>query len=332
MKILVDAMGADKAPEVVVSGAVKAACEYAVNIGLIGDIEQIEPCLARYKYPKQYISLHQASEVIGMSDSPATSVRKKKDSSICVGLNLLKEKAGDAFLSAGNTGAVICASTLILGALPGIERPGIAIIVPTLNDLSLIIDVGANIDPKPTHLLQYGIMAEAYFRYIFKKSKATVGLLNIGEEASKGTEFMKESYRLLSESTLGFIGNIDAKDIFSGKCDIVICDGFVGNIALKVSEGLAETVYTFFKRHLRKSLMAMFAAAFLSASLKKFKKEIDYSEYGGAPLLGVNGIVLVGHGRSSPLAIKNAIRRATEEVKLGVNDRIIEAINQQKNE
>ena len=327
MKIIVDAMGGDKAPDVVVNGAIKAANEYKVDIELVGRPSQIEPCLEKYKYPKDQISLCPANEVIRMSEPPALSIRKKRDSSISIGLNLMKERKGDAFFSAGNTGAVVCAATLTLGMLSGIERPGIAILVPTLKDLSLIIDVGANIDPKPLHLLQYGLMADAYFRHILNKSHSSVGLLNIGEEESKGTEFVRETHHLLSESSLNFVGNIEGKDLFSGKCDIIISDGFVGNIALKVSESLAETVYTFFKRHLKGSLLGMIGAAFLSASMARLKKQIDYAEYGGAVLLGVNGVVIIGHGRSDALAVKNAIRRAKEEVECGVNDRIIEAIS-----
>lgn len=327
MKILIDAMGGDKAPEVVVSGAVKAAREYKVNIGLVGRVNQIEPILKKYRYSKEHISLYPASEVIQMSESPALSIRKKRDSSICVGLNLIKEKKADAFVSAGNTGAVVCAATLNLGMLSGIERPGIAIVVPTLKGFSLIIDVGANINPKPLHLLQYGLMTDVYFRHILNRPQPSVGLLNVGEEVTKGTDFVRETHGLLSESKLNFIGNIEGRDIFSGKCDIIICDGFVGNVALKISESLAETVYTFFKRHIKSSLPGKIGAVLLSSSLSRLKKQIDYSEYGGAVLLGVDGIVIISHGRSDALAIKNAIRLAKEEATRGVNDRIIEAIS-----
>ncbi|MFC1658682.1 phosphate acyltransferase PlsX [Candidatus Omnitrophota bacterium] len=327
MKIIVDAMGGDKAPEVVVSGAASAAREYKVNIVLVGIPDQIEPILGKYRHAKDYISIHPASEVVKMSEAPALSIRRKKDSSISVGLNLVKEGKGDAFFSAGNTGAVVCSATLSLGMLPGTERPGIAIMVPTLKGLSLIIDVGANIGPKPIHLLQYGLMADAYLCNILNRFHPTVGLLSIGEEASKGTEFVKETHRLLSESRLNFIGNVEGKDLFSGRCDIIICDGFVGNVALKVSESLSETVYTFFKKHLKGSILGMIGAAFLSASMKQLKKQIDYAEYGGAVLLGVNGVVIIGHGRSDALAVKNAIRRAKEEIEQKVNERIVEVIS-----
>ncbi|MFH1678006.1 MAG: hypothetical protein ABH914_00085 [Candidatus Omnitrophota bacterium] len=214
MKILVDAMGGDEAPDVVVNGAVKAAIEYKINIELVGDINTINPLLKKYKYSEQYISVYHAPESILMSESPALSVRRKKNSSICVGLNLIKEKKGDAFFSAGNTGAAVCAATLILGMLPGIERPGIAILIPTLKGLSLIIDVGANIGPKPIQLLQYGLMSDAYLHYILNRPNASVGLLNIGEEESKGTVFVRETHRLLSESRLNFVGILKGRIFF----------------------------------------------------------------------------------------------------------------------
>ncbi len=327
MKIIVDAMGGDNAPGIIAEGAVKAVLEYGIDVELVGDPTQIEPLLKKYKYPQNQISICPASEVIEMHESPALSVRRKRDSSICVGLNLVKEGRGDAFVSAGNTGAVVCASTLILRMLPGIERAGIATFLPTLEGFALVLDVGANIDPKPLHMLQYGIMADAYFRCILNKSGASVGLLNIGEEESKGTGFSKDAHKLLSESSLNFIGNVEGKVLFSGKCDIIVCDGFLGNVVLKVSESLGETIYTFFKRHLKGSVLGMIGAAFLSASMRKLKKQIDYSEYGGALLLGVNGVVIIGHGRSNARAVKNAICRAKEEVERGVNDRIIELIS-----
>jgi glycerol-3-phosphate acyltransferase PlsX len=241
---------------------------------------------------------------------------------------LVKDGRGEAFFSAGNTGAVVCAATLSLGLLPGIERPGIAIVTPTLKGISLIIDVGANIDPKPSQLLQYGIMADSYCRYILNKPNPTVGLLNIGEEESKGTDFVKETHELLEKSRLNFIGNVEGRDLFSGKCDIVICDGFVGNVALKVSESLAEAMQEFLKRHLLSNPLGKLGVVLLKQSLSRFKKEMDYSEYGGAPLLGVDGVVIIGHGRSNAKAIKNAVRVAKEEVERNVNSKIVEGVKQ----
>lgn len=326
MKIIVDAMGGDNAPEVVIEGAIAAVGEYTIEVGLVGDELRINTLLKKAKYAGKNISLYPAGEVIGMSESAASSVRKKRNSSIVVGLNLINEGKGDAFFSAGNTGAVVCAATLTLGLLPGIERPGIAIVAPTLKGISLIIDVGANIDPKPTQLLQYGIMACAYSRYILNIAKPTVGLLNIGEEESKGTEFVRQTHELIEKSRLNFIGNIEGRDIFSGKCDVIICDGFVGNVALKVSESLAEAMQEFLKRHLLSNVLGRLGVVLLRTSLSRFKKEMDYSEYGGAPLLGVNGVVIIGHGRSNAKAIKNAIRVAKQEVENRFNEKILEAI------
>jgi glycerol-3-phosphate acyltransferase PlsX len=328
MKIVVDAMGGDHAPNVVVEGAVDAVREYDAEVILVGDEAKIRSLLKKYRYTGESISIQPAADVIGMDESAATSVRRKRQSSIVVGVNLVKEGRGQAFFSAGNTGAVVCAATLGLGLLPGIERPGIAIITPTLKGISLIIDVGANIDPKPTQLLQYGIMGDAYSRIILNRSKPTVGLLNIGEEEAKGTEFIKQTFELLGKSHLNFIGNVEGKDLFSGKCDVVVCDGFVGNVALKVSESAAEAMQTFLKRHILSTFMGRMGLVFLMPSLKRFKKELDYAEYGGAPLLGVNGVVIIGHGRSNKRAIKNAIRVAKEEVERKFNEKILEAIRE----
>jgi glycerol-3-phosphate acyltransferase PlsX len=326
MRIIVDAMGGDYAPEEVVKGTVTAVKEHPVEVILVGDEARIKTLLKKGGYFGNNISVYQASEVIEMSEPAASSVRRKRDSSIVVGLNLIKEGKAEAFFSAGNTGAVVCAATLTLGTLSGIERPGIAIFMPTLKGFSLVIDVGANIGPKPLHLLQYGIMADAYFRHIFNKENPKVGLLNIGEEETKGTEFVKETHRLLSESRLNFIGNVEGKDLFSGKCDIILCDGFVGNIALKITESFAESVYAFIKRSLKNNPLGMLGAGLLSMGLKRFHRQIDYSEYGGAPLFGVNGIVIIGHGRSKAKAVKNAIRVAKEEIESNVNEKILEAM------
>ena len=326
MKIVVDAMGGDHAPEVVVAGSLAAAKEYDVEIILVGDQPKIEVLLKKAKYTGNRITVQHATEEIEMCEPAANSVRRKRNSSIVIGLSLVKEGKADAFFSAGNTGAVVCAATLELRLLPGIERAGIGIVIPTLKGNSLIIDVGANIDPKPTQLFQYGVMADAYCKNILNKANPSVGLLNIGEEEKKGTEFIREAYDLLEKSKLNFIGNVEGKDLFTGKCDIIVCDGFVGNVALKVSESAAEAMQSFLKRHLLSNIWGKIGLIFMMPSLKRFKKEIDYAEYGGVLLLGVNGVVIIGHGRSNIKAIKNAIRVAKEEVELQVNVKILEAI------
>jgi len=330
MKIVVDAMGGDHGPGVVVEGAVAAVKEYGNDIILIGDVEKIKPFLDKTGYKGGKITLHPAEEVIEMHESPATSVRRKRKSSIVLGVELVKDGLADAFFSAGNTGAVVCAATLGLGLLPTVERPGIAIVTPTIKGISLIVDVGANIDPKPLHLLQYGIMGSAYMQNIFNKPNPTVGLLNVGEEETKGTDFVKETYELLSKSRLNFVGNVEGKALFSGKCDVIICDGFVGNVALKVTEGTAEAIQIFLKRHLLKAnFFGKIGILLLKGTFKKFKREMDYAEYGGAPLLGVNGVVMIGHGRSNARAIMNAIRAAGSEVERQVTQKIAEALNKQ---
>jgi glycerol-3-phosphate acyltransferase PlsX len=327
MKIIVDAMGGDHAPRVVVEGAVAAVKEYNAEVVLVGDEPQIKELLKKYNYSGGRISIYHTEEVIEMYEAAATSVRRKRKSSIVVGLNLVKEGVGGAFFSAGNTGAVVCAATLGLGLLPGIERPGISILVPTLKGPSLVIDVGANIDAKPMHLLQYGIMADVYLRHILNNPDPKVGILNIGEEETKGTDFIKETRELFEKSHLNFIGNVEGKDLFSGKTDVIVCDGFVGNVALKVTESVVATMMVFLKRQLLASnILGKLGILFLKPSFSRFKKEMDYSEYGGAPLLGVNGVVIIGHGRSNAKAIKNAIRVANEEVERKFNEKIIEAL------
>lgn len=329
MRIAVDAMGGDYAPKVVVQGAVEAANNYNLNILLVGDSRQIENEISQIKnYPEDKIRVIHSDTVITMDDAPTVSVRSKKDSSISVGINLIKSKDADAFVSAGNTGAVVCAATLYLGMLSGIERPGIAIAFPTSKKVCLIIDVGANIDPKPFHLLQYAIMAESYYSHVLgNNTKPSVGLLNVGEEATKGTDFIKETHYLLSKSPLNFIGNVEGKELFSGNCNVIVCDGYVGNVALKVTESVAEMLNEVLRREILKGFLGKLGTLLLVKNLRLFKKDLDYSEYGGAPLLGVNGTVIIAHGRSSSKAIKNAIRAAKTEVERKVNEKIVDKIS-----
>jgi len=269
-----------------------------------------------------------APEKIEMAESPVRSVRKKKKSSIVVGVDLLKDKKIDAFVSCGNTGAVVCASTLRLGLIEGVERPGIALTLPTKKGVSLIIDVGANIDCKPLHLLQYGIMASVYYDLVLNKSNPSVGLLNIGEEASKGLGILKQVHKLLSLSPLNFTGNMEAREIFSGECDCIVCDGFIGNIALKVAEGSVETVGRLLIKAMKKGILGKISLLLAKTNLKRFKSSIDYAEHGGAPLLGVDGIVIIGHGRSNSLAVKNAIKAAVRELSQDLTATINRRINE----
>lgn len=324
MKIVVDAMGGDHAPENVVAGVVDAVNAYRVPVALVGIAQRVEAELKKYKYPKDLIEIVHAPEIVAMDDHAIASIRQKKNSSITVGVGLLKKDGYDAFISAGNTGAVVAASTVVLGMIPGVDRPGIGCVIPTLKKFSFMIDLGANTAAKPEHLLQYAKMAKVYARLVLEIPRPSVGLLNIGAEEGKGTELEKEAHKILEEREPDFIGNIEANEIFTGKAHCVVCDGYVGNVALKVSEGLMESVAILMKREIKKNPIAILGALLLKSSLSEARKSIDYSEYGGAPLLGVNGLVLISHGRSSPKAIKNAIRAAIREVEHDVLGKIKE--------
>lgn len=326
MRIGVDGMGGDHAPGVVVDGVIDAAAEYGYEIFIVGLEDILRKELAKHKNVPANIHVVHASEVIGMDEPAATSVRKKKDSSLNVMVNLAKEGKVDAIFSAGNTGAMVCAATLGLRLLEGIERPGIAIIFRGLEGTAMLIDVGANIASKPNHLLQYAIMCDAYSKYILGKANPSIGLLNVGEEETKGTDFIKETHQLLSASKLNFIGNIEGRHIFNAKVDVIVCDGFIGNAVLKVSEGIAESMVTLLKREINKNILRKISSLMCLPVFNALKKDMDYSEYGGAPLLGVDGICIIGHGRSNRKAIKNAIRVSGEFAKQHVNQHIVEGI------
>lgn len=326
MKIVLDAMGSDGAPAVECEGAIQAVEEFGYDLILVGDEMRLKKEFEKHNFSSDKVVIKHASEVIEMHDPAAISVRRKRDSSIVVGLELLKRDQADAFISAGNTGAVVCAATLSLRLLPGIERPGIAIVIPTLKGTSVIIDVGANITPKAIHLLQYGIMADAFSRYMLGKENPTVGLLNVGEEESKGTEFIKEAHTLLSESKINFVGNIEGRDVYAGKVDIILCDGFVGNVILKISESVADTIMQSLRQEIKSNFIATVGAVLSSPAFNELKRKMDYSERGGAPLLGVDGRCIIAHGSSSPKAIKNAVRVAAEWVRHDVNKHIVEEL------
>jgi glycerol-3-phosphate acyltransferase PlsX len=323
-RIAVDGMGGDRAPGAVVDGAVQAARTLDVEVILVGQEGRLSKELKRFKPVPKNLRLRHASEVIEMAESPAISVRKKRDSSICQMVEFARNKQADAVVSAGNTGAVVVASSLGLGLLAGIERPGIAVVIPTLAGPTMVIDVGANIDPKPEHLLQYGLMGSVYMRDVIGIPKPTVGLLNIGEEEEKGTDFTKEAFKLLEKTHLNFVGNVEGRHIYTGKCDVIVCGGFVGNVALKVSESMALALAELLKRELKRNLWNRFGAMMLLPAFLGLRRQMDYAEYGGAPLLGVDGACLICHGASSPKAIRNAIRAAASFVSHGVNAEIVE--------
>lgn len=329
MNIVVDAMGGDHAPEAVIAGVVDALNEFDVTITLVGIKDRVETELKKHTYDANRIEIIHADEVVVMDDPATVTIRKKKKSSISVGIKLLKENGYDAFVSAGNTGAVVAASTIYLGMLEGIARPAIGISIPTLNSFSFLIDVGANTAAKPEHIRQNAVMGRVYMRKVMNVDNASVGLLNIGEEATKGSNFEKETHKLLNESVKNFIGNVEANAFFKGTCDCVVCDGYTGNVVIKVAAGLLETTGTLIKREVKKNPLAIIGALLMKTTLKHIKKHSDYSEYGGAPLLGVDGVVMISHGRSNPKAIKNAIRATIKEVEHGLNATIVEEIKNQ---
>jgi phosphate acyltransferase len=328
VKIVIDAMGGDFAPLVVVEGVCEASKLYSdTEFILVGDTIKIKECLKLKKIElPSTVELYHCSEVVGMNESPVSAIRKKKDSSVLVAVELVKEGKADALVTAGNTGAAVAATTLKWRMLEGIDRPGIALPLPNSENVSVLLDVGANILCRPIHYLQYAIMGKVYSEYILKKKNNRIGLLNVGEEEGKGGEDMILAHNMLKENCQGFIGNVEGRDIYNGKCDVIVCDGFVGNIVLKVSEGLIETLMAFTKKALKSNLISFFGAMLSKSAFSKLKKNLDYSEYGGAPLLGVNGICIISHGGSSAKAIKSAIRVAREFIKDNVNQHIIEEI------
>ena len=328
IRIAVDGMGGDYAPAVVVDGAVQAANDFFdIEIVLVGQTDRLKHELNRHKVMGGKLVIQEAPEIVGMGDSPVAAIKKKKNSSVGVCIELLKNREVQAVMTAGNTGAAVAASTLMLGLLPGIKRPGIAISTPTLRGISIAMDVGANLNPSPNELFQYALMASIYAQEIFKKKNPTIGLLNIGEEESKGTDTLKEAYKILRDSPLNFLGNIEGRDFFTGKVDCIICDGFVGNVVLKMVESVLETGVELLSRELKKNPIAMLGALLCKPALSAIKRDTNYEEAGGAPLLGVDGTVIISHGISSAKAIRNAIRVGADMVSNQVNQRIVDQIS-----
>lgn len=323
MKLAIDAMGGDNAPQAVVEGAVKAAINYGVEIVLVGEKDKVAEELAKFDYPQKLISIHHASEVINMDESPVAAIKQKKDASINVAIRLLKNKDVDGVVSSGNTGAYMTGALLNLGRISGIERPAIATIFPTLHGKTLLMDMGANVDCKPKHLYQFALMGNIFAQQVHGIEKPRVGLLNIGEEAEKGNELTLSTYPLLKEcKNINFIGNIEAKDILLGAADVVICDGFVGNMLLKFGEGIGLFLIKILKKEIKSSLLAMIGAAFLFPTLKRVKKYVDYDEYGGALLLGLNGVCIKAHGRANAKAFQNAIKVAHDSLSHNIIENI----------
>jgi phosphate acyltransferase len=322
VRIALDAMGGDHGPEELIAGALLAVEQADLQISLVGD----EPLLQSYlngiasdsKTASRLKIIH-ASQVVGMDEHPVDAIRKKKDSSIVVAFDLVHRAEVEAVVSAGNSGATMAAALRKLGRIKNVSRPGIASVFPTLKNPVVMMDVGANVDCRPVHLYQFGVMAAAFAR-IYNIQRPRVGLLTIGEETGKGNTLVKEAYELLKASSLHFIGNVEGRDVFQGNVDVIICDGFVGNICLKVSEGLAEAAMQMLRNEIIKSPMAKIGYLLARPAFRAFKKRVDYAEYGGAPLLGINGTGIVCHGKSNALAIKNAILAAVHMVQNNINE------------
>ena len=319
-KIAVDAMGSESGPSVEVDGAIQAATQYGTPIVLVGQEERLRELLRERDATSLPIEVVHATEVITMEDAAASAARRKKDSSIHVAARLMRDSAVSGFVSAGNTGAVMATVKMIMGTLSVVDRPALSTVLPTQKGKpAILLDVGANVDCKPHHLEQFAIMGDIYSRAIFGIRRPRVGLLSIGEEDSKGNELTKEAFKSLKRAPINFIGNVEGRDIFTGDVDVIVCDGFTGNVALKLSEGLYEAFASMLKQELQKTLSAKVGAIFAQNAFRQFKHRLDYSEYGGAPLLGIKGITIVCHGRSNSNAIKNAIRIADEFCRHKVN-------------
>lgn len=327
MRILVDAMGGDHAPAEIVHGCVDAIHKSNdMDIVLIGDSDSIKSILKEKKTEKKYddsrLKIRHTTEIITSEDAPTKAIKSKKDSSMAVGFKMLKEKEGDVFISAGNTGALMTGSLLTLGRIKGVDRPALAPIIPTKAGGTMLIDAGLNTNCKPINYLQFGIIGSIYMKEIFNINNPRIGLINNGSEEQKGTEIIKQAYGLLTNANINFIGNIEGRQLPMGDVDVAVCDGFVGNILLKFLEGVGSYIITGIRKVYSKTLFSRFSALIVKEDLRKFFKQMDYEEYGGTPILGVNGMVFKCHGSSNSKAIRNAIIKANSFAKSSVMDKI----------
>jgi len=324
MRIALDAMGGDHAPASEVEGAALAIREYGVEVVLVGDEVLLREELRRQGLQDlPGLTLHHASQRVEMHEQPSQVVRKKRDSSIWVGTELVKNGEAVAIVSAGNTGATVVTAFFLLGVLKGVERPAIATLIPTLTGHTIVLDVGATVDCTAHHLTQFALMGHEYAQSVLNKAHPTIGLLSIGEEDTKGNEVTKETFKRLKESPLNFVGNVEGRDIFTGAADVVVCDGFMGNVALKIIEGVSAALKKMLIKEIAaESMLSRFGYALLKPAFGRFRRRLDYAEIGGAALLGVNGICIISHGRSSGRAIKNAIRVAKDIFDGRVNEHI----------
>jgi glycerol-3-phosphate acyltransferase PlsX len=321
MKIAVDAMGGDFGPKAIVPGALRAAEDFGVDILLVGLESAIRREVDRTGLMNSRTTVIDAPEAIGMGES-MLAFRKKKASSIRVGAQLVKDGRAEAFVSMGNTGAVVYVSRDVLGSLKGVDRPALALLVPGVEGQTLLLDVGANANCQPHNLVQFAVMGKIFMEAVVGLKDPRVGLMSIGEEKGKGNDLVREAFDRLQEAPLRFIGNVEGKDLFSGVADVIVSDGFTGNVALKVSEGVVQSVLSMARHEITKSIFAKLGYLLMKRHLKKIYKKVDYSEYGGAQLLGVDGVCIIGHGRSNPDAVRNAILRAREFVANRVQEKI----------
>ena len=328
MRVALDAMGGDFAPRNIVEGAVLAleAYPHLTKLYLVGDRTAVQSELQRLGFVDPRVEIFHAGQVVEMGEEAVASVRKKKDSSISRAVDLVKKGQADAVVSAGHTGAAVAASSIKLRTLPGIERAGIATTIPTESNLFVLIDAGANPDAKPIHLLQYAIMGSVYSRHVLKYKNPSIGLMSIGTEDNKGSESTKEVFKMLKASGMNFRGNIEGHDLFENPVEVVLCEGFVGNVVLKSAEALAHAIITWLKHELKKNPLRIAGAVLAQGAFKAIRKKINADEYGGSLLLGVDGICIIAHGSSSPTAIKNAIRVALESIDQQVNPHIVEEV------
>jgi glycerol-3-phosphate acyltransferase PlsX len=326
LNIAVDAMGGDHAPGVIVQGALWAQPELGVDITLVGDQDLIRRELSRGGGIGNGIQIHHCSQMVAMDESPMKVLRKKKDASIMVAFDLVKRGKAEAVVSAGNSGATIGAAVLTVGRIKGVERPALAVIFPGAKGNVVLIDVGANVDTKPRQLFEFGIMGDIFTHSLLNIDNPRVGILNIGQEGGKGNEQVRIAHDLFKKGPFNFIGNVEGRDIFSGDVQVIVSDGFVGNVAVKLTEGMAQTMGIMFEREMSKGLISRLGFWLIRRAFEKFKSNIDYAECGGALLLGVKGVGVICHGISSPKAIKNAIRTARDFVIKGVQDRLEEGL------
>ncbi len=322
IKIAVDSMGSDNSPYSEIEGTVQAARAYGIAVILVGKESLLEPLLKEAGGDGLPIEIRNATQVIAMDEAPTVALRRKRDSSIRIAANLVREKEASGLVSAGNTGAVMAISKMVFGSVPGVDRPALATILPTLTGHAVLLDVGANVACKPHHLVQFAVMGSLFSKKIIGVATPRVGLMSVGEEESKGNELTKEVHKTLKQLNLNFIGNVEGRDLYNGRADVIVCDGFTGNVALKTSEGLIEAVLKLLKDELSRNLQAKLGALLSQQSFKRLKKRLDYSEYGGAPLIGLRGVSIICHGRSSSNAIKNAIRVAKEFAENQVNAKL----------